>query len=124
MFVTSAFAQDGAASAPAASGDLLMSILPFVFIFAILYFLMIRPQQRRVKLHQQMIANLRRGDVVVTAGGLIGKVDRLVDENEVVIDLGEGMKVRAVRGLISEVRGKTEPVAANDKSGNAAKKSA
>lgn len=117
MFLTSAFAQDAAATATttAQSSDMLLSLAPFLFIFVILYFLMIRPQQRRVKQHQEMISNLRRGDVVVTAGGLIGKIDRLVDEAEAILDLGEGGKVRLVRAMISEVRSKTEPVkAAND----------
>src|ERR1700733_8708072 len=114
MLITPAFAQTAAASMPGGS-DLLISVAPFAFIFAILYFLMIRPQQRRVKQHQDMIGNLRRGDVVVTAGGVIGKVDRLVDEGEAILDLGDEVKVRVVRSMISEVRSKTEPVkAAND----------
>ena len=108
MFITQAFAQ-GTTGAPG-GGDLLMSLLPFVFIFIILYFMIIRPQQRRVKQHQEMINNLRRGDVVVTGGGFIGKVARVVDENEVLVDLTDDVRVRVVRGTIAEVRSKGEPV--------------
>lgn len=115
MFITPAFAQTATTTAAAGSSDILISVAPFAFIIAILYFLMIRPQQRRVKEHQTLVANLRRGDVVVTAGGLIGKVDKVVDENEVTLDLGDDIKVRVVRSMVSEVRSKPEPVkAAND----------
>jgi preprotein translocase subunit YajC len=114
MFITQAFAQDAAAQTPGSS-DMLFSILPFVAIFAILYFLMIRPQQRRFKDHQNMVSNLRRGDVVVMTGGLIGKINKLVDDNEAILEIDEGIKVRVIRSSISEVRGRTEPVqAAND----------
>ncbi len=114
MFITSAFAQD-AATQTQGFGSLVESLPFFAAIFAILYFLMIRPQQRRVKEHRALIANLRRGDVVITAGGLIGKIDKLVDESEAVLELGEGVKVRVLRSLISEVRSKSEPIkAAND----------
>jgi preprotein translocase subunit YajC len=116
MFITQAFAQDAAAQTPGSS-DMLISFLPFVAIFAILYFLMIRPQQRRLKDHRAMVSNLRRGDSIVMTGGLIGKIDKLIDENEAVLEIGEGIKVRVVRSLISEVRSRTEPVkAVNDES--------
>lgn len=109
MFVTEAFAQ-GATGAPGA-GDLLTSfMLPMVFIFIIMYFLMIRPQQRRMKQHQELIKNLRRGDTVVTSGGLIGKIARVVDDNEVLVDLADQVRVRVVRSTIAEVRSKGEPV--------------
>jgi preprotein translocase subunit YajC len=108
MFVTEAFAQ-GAAPA-AGGGDILLSLMPFIFIFIILYFLIIRPQQRRVKTHQEMIANLRRGDTVVTAGGFIGKITKVTDDNEAVVELGENVRVRVVKSTIAEVRTKGEPV--------------
>ncbi len=126
MFITSAFAQEAttAVTQTPGMGGIFDFLMPFALIIPIFYFLMIRPQQKRLRDHQQMLTNLRRGDVVVTAGGLIGKIDKLVDETEVLIDLGEGTKVRAVRGLISEVRSRTEPVAANDETTTKTKKSA
>jgi preprotein translocase subunit YajC len=110
MFVTQAFAQGATPAATPGMEGILFQLLPFVFIFIILYFLIIRPQQRRVKSHQDMIGNIRRGDTVVTAGGFIGKVARVVDENEVLVDLTDNVRVRVVRSTISEVRSKGEPV--------------
>ena len=107
MFVTPAFAQT---ATPAAGPDMLMSILPFVLIFVIMYFLIIRPQRMKQKRHQEMIANLRRGDTVVTSGGLIGKVAKVVDEAELQIDLADNVRVRLARSMIAEVRTKGEPV--------------
>ena len=105
MFVTPAYAQAGAPS-----GDFLISLLPFVLIFVVLYFLILRPQQRRVKQQQEMIASLRRGDTVVTAGGLIGKISKVIDEREIQVEIAEGVRVRVARPMISEVRAKGEPV--------------
>jgi preprotein translocase subunit YajC len=127
MLITQAFAQDAAATTMQSVGgtDMLFSVLPFVAIFAILYFLMIRPQQKRLREHRTLVTNLRRGDVVVTAGGLIGKIDRLVDDVEVMLEIGEGVKVRVLKSLVTDVRGKTEPVrAANDENAEKNKKSA
>jgi preprotein translocase subunit YajC len=111
MFVTEAFAQT--TGAPGGGADLLFQFMPFVLIFVIMYFLIIRPQRQKAQRHRDMVANLRRGDTVVTAGGLIGKVAKVVDDNEVQIELSEGLKVRAVRGMIAEVRAKGEPVKDN-----------
>ena len=83
--------------------------IPLILIFAIMYFLIIRPQRQRMKQHQDMVANLRRGDTVVTSGGLIGKVAKVVDDNELQVELGEGVKVRIVRSMVQEVRSKSEP---------------
>ncbi|CAA0092490.1 Sec translocon accessory complex subunit YajC [Starkeya nomas] len=106
MFITPAFAQ----GAPAAGGtDMLMSLLPFVLIFVIMYFLILRPQQKKVKAHQEMVKNVRRGDTVVTSGGVIGKVSRVIDDSEIELQLAEGVKIRQLRGMISEVRSKGEP---------------
>lgn len=105
MFVTPAYAQT-----TGASPDIFMSILPFLLIFVIMYFLIIRPQRAQLKRRQEMLSNVRRGDTVVTGGGLIGKVTKASDD-ELEIDLGGGTKVTAVRGTISEVRVKGEPVA-------------
>lgn len=110
MFVTPAYAQTaGGAGAP----DFLISMLPFVAIFAIMYFLIIRPQRQRMKQHQDMVTNLRRGDTVVTSGGLIGKVAKVVDDGELQVELAEGVKVRIVRQMVQEVRSKSEPAKEN-----------
>ena len=83
--------------------------LPLILIFAIMYFLLIRPQQKKVKDHQAMVAAVRRGDQVVTQGGLIGKVTKVKDDNEVEVELAEGVKVRVVKSTIAQVTSKTEP---------------
>ena len=105
MFVTPAYAQ-AAAGAP----DILMSVLPFVLIFVIMYFLIIRPQQRRVREHQEMVKNVRRGDTVVTTGGIVGKVTKATDDPELEVEIADGVRVKLVRGMISEVRTRGEPV--------------
>ena len=89
----------------------LVTLLPFVLIFVIMYLLIIRPQRAQMKKRQEMLAAVRRGDTVVTGGGLIGKVTKVIDDNEVEIDLGGGMKVTALRATLSDVRVKGEPVA-------------
>ena len=106
MFVTPAYAQ-GVGASP----DMLISILPFVLIFVIMYFLIIRPQRQQLKKRGEMLAAVRRGDTVVTGGGLIGKVTKVIDDKELEIDLGGGTKVTALRSTLSEVRVKGEPVA-------------
>jgi preprotein translocase subunit YajC len=83
--------------------------IPLILIFAIMYFLLIRPQQKKLKQHQAMVASLRRGDQVVTAGGLIGKVSKIKDDAEVEVELADGVKVRVVRSTIGQVLNKTEP---------------
>jgi preprotein translocase subunit YajC len=106
MLVTPAYAQSFGASP-----DMFISILPFVLIFVVMYFLIIRPQRQQLKKRGEMLAAVRRGDTVVTGGGLIGKVTKVIDDNELEIDLGGGTKVTAVRSTLSEVRVKGEPVA-------------
>ena len=105
MFVTPAYAQG-----TGASPDMLISILPFVLIFVIMYFLIIRPQRTQIKKRGEMLAAIRRGDTVVTGGGLVGKVTKASD-NELEVDLGGGTKVTALRSTIMDVRVKGEPVA-------------
>jgi preprotein translocase subunit YajC len=83
--------------------------IPLILIFAIMYFLLIRPQQKKVKEHQAMVAALRRGDEIVTQGGIIGKISKVKDDAEVEVELAQGMKVRVVRATIAQVRSKTEP---------------
>ena len=105
--ITPAFAQGAAAP----GGDMILQFVPFVLIFVIMWFLIIRPQQRRVKDHREMINNVRRGDTVVTSGGIVGKVTRVIeDANELEVEISDGVKVKLVRGMISEVRTKGEPV--------------
>jgi preprotein translocase subunit YajC len=107
--ITPAFAQ----SAPAAGGtDILVQMLPFILIFIIMYFLLIRPQQRRVKTHQEMVKNVRRGDTVVLNSGMIGKVTKVIDDNEAEVEIADGVKVKVVKSAIADVRNKAEPVAA------------
>ncbi|MEP5632650.1 MAG: preprotein translocase subunit YajC [Tateyamaria sp.] len=83
--------------------------IPLILIFGIMYFLLIRPQQKKVKEHAAMVAALRRGDQVITQGGLIGKVVKVKDDNEVEVELAEGIKVRVVQSTIATVINKTEP---------------
>ena len=106
--ITPAFAQ-GTGAAPGGT-DMLVQIVPFVLIFVIMYFLIIRPQQKRAKDHQEMIKAVRRGDQIVTTGGLIGKVTKVNDEAELELEIAEGVRVRVARAMISEVRAKGEPV--------------
>ena len=108
MFITEAFAQT---AAPAAGGaDILMSILPFVLIFVVMYFLIIRPQRAQMKRREELLKNIRRGDQVVTGGGIIGKVTKVIDDAELEVEIAEGIKVRVARSGVSEVRVKGEPV--------------
>jgi preprotein translocase subunit YajC len=106
MFVTPAYAQG-----MGASPDMFISVLPFVLIFVIMYFLIIRPQRTQLKKRGEMLAAVRRGDTVVTGGGFVGKVTKVIDDNELEIDLGGGTKVTALRATIADVRVKGEPVA-------------
>jgi preprotein translocase subunit YajC len=106
MFVTPAFAQS---SPLGGDGNLLVSILPFVLIFVIMYFLILRPQQKRVKEHQELVRNLRRGDTVVTSGGVVGKVTKVVDDEQIEVEIADGVRIRQMRQMVSGVRAKTEP---------------
>ncbi len=105
MIISPAYAQ--AAAGGGESG--LLTLLPLVLIFVVFYFLLIRPQQKKMKHHKAMVGALRRGDKVVTAGGLIGTVTKVIDDNEMQVELAEGVRVRVVRATISEVVAKTEP---------------
>ena len=107
--ITPAFAQT--AGAPGA-GEMIAQFAPFVLILIIMYFLLIRPQQKRAREHQAMISNVRRGDTVVMSSGMIGKVTKVVDDGEVEVEIADNVKVRVIKGMIADVRNKTEPVAA------------
>jgi preprotein translocase subunit YajC len=106
MWVTPAYAQTMGGGA-----GIVEMLLPFVLIFIIMYFLILRPQRQQVKRREEMLKAIRRGDTVVTNGGIVGKVTKVVDDNEVELQISDGVKVRAVRSLIAEVRTKGEPVA-------------
>ena len=110
MFVTPAYAQ--VAGDAGGSGFSLGSFMPLILIFVIFYFLLIRPQQKRAKEHKLTVANLRRGDQVVTGGGVIAKVTKVIDDDEVEVEISKGVKVKLVRSTITGVLSKTEP--AND----------
>ena len=86
-----------------------LQILPFVLIFVIMYFLIIRPQRQQVKKHAEMVANVRRGDTIVTSGGLVAKITSATDDNEITAEIADGVKVKIVRRNIAEVRSKGEP---------------
>ena len=90
---------------PAAFGQ----FLPLILIFAIMYFLLIRPQQKKVKEHQKMIEQLRVRDQVVTQGGMIGKVSKVKEDGEIEVEIADGVKVRVVKSTIAQVLSKTEP---------------
>jgi preprotein translocase subunit YajC len=87
----------------------IQSFVPLILIFGIMYFLLIRPQQKKVKEHQAMVAALRRGDQVVTQGGVIGKVVKVKDDGEVEVEIADGVKIRVVQSTIATVVSKTEP---------------
>lgn len=108
MFVTAAYAQTAGAAGP---GSLIGSMLPLVLIFAIMYFLLIRPQQKKMRDLKAMIDAVRRGDQILTAGGIVGKVIKVGDDNMVEVEIAEGVKVKVVKSTISQVMSKTEPAA-------------
>ncbi|WP_019903890.1 preprotein translocase subunit YajC [Methylobacterium sp. 77] len=109
--ITPAFAQ-GATSA-AGGADIALQVVPFVLIFVIMYFLILRPQQRRVKEHQALVKNVRRDDTIVTTGGLVGRVTKVTDESpEIEVEIAPNVRVRIVRTMVSEVRVKGGPVKA------------
>jgi preprotein translocase subunit YajC len=107
MFVSTALAQD--ATPAAGAPDAMLQLLPIVLIFVVFYFLLIRPQQKKMKQHKEMLAALRRGDRIVTGGGIIGTITKVIDENEVQVEIAESVRVRVQRPAISAVLAKTEP---------------
>jgi preprotein translocase subunit YajC len=103
MFESPAYAQGAPAAAASGSGAFMMQVLPLVLIFIIFYFLLIRPQQKRMKQHQAMIGGVKPRDTAITNGGLIGKVTK-VDENEIELEVATGVKVRIVKSMLSDIR--------------------
>ena len=108
MLISPAFAQDG--------GGLggIEPLIPLVLIFVVFYFLLIRPQQKKAKAHREMIAGLRRGDRVVTSGGIVGQVQRVIGDSELSVEIAEGVRVRVMRAMIAELVAKPEPSRARD----------
>jgi len=104
MFVTPAFAQSSLLG-----GDTFGMLIPFVLIIVMMYFLILRPQQKRMKEHTELVKNLRRGDSVVTSGGLMGKVTKVIDDEQIEVEIADGVRVRQVRSMITGVRAKGEP---------------
>jgi preprotein translocase subunit YajC len=92
--------------------NFLTTIAPLIFIFAIMYFLLIRPQQQRLKQHKQMVENVRRGDTVVTAGGVVGRVTKVgqPEDPEITVEIADNVQIRVVKSTLSEVRAKSQPV--------------
>jgi preprotein translocase subunit YajC len=86
----------------------LQSLIPLILLFGIFYFLIIRPQQQRMKAHQAMVSSVKRGDTVVTAGGLIGKVSKVKDDGEVLIEIADNVQVRVLKSTLTEVRSKSD----------------
>ena len=105
MFVSPAFAQAGDNG-----GSGFEALLPLVLIFVVFYFLLIRPQQKKQKQHKEMLTAIRRGDRVVTGGGIVGTVTKVIDDKELAVEITDGVKVRVQRALIASVISKTEPV--------------
>ncbi len=112
LFSTAAYAQDaGGSGAP----GFIEGFAPLILIVVIFWFLILRPQNKKMKAHREMVANVKRGDTVVTAGGLIGKVAKVRDDNEIDVDFGEGVRMRVVKSTLSDVRVKGEPANTEEK---------
>ena len=107
MFISEAYAQGAGGGF---SGDSIMQFAPLILIFVVFYFLLIRPQQKKMKAHREMIGAVRRGDRVVTGGGMIGQVVKVIDANEVDVQIAEGVKVRMIKSTITDVIARGEPV--------------
>jgi preprotein translocase subunit YajC len=105
MLISPAYAQ-----AAAGGSDFLIQLMPILLMFVIFYILLLRPQQQRAKQHKEMVANIRRGDTVVTSGGIIGKVTKVKDDGEIEVEIAENTRVRVIKGTVAEVRVKGEPV--------------
>lgn len=111
MFVSPAWAQGAGGGAL----DGLGGLLPLVLIFVVFYFLLIRPQQKKAKEHRETLGNLRRGDKIVTNGGLIGTITRVPNDTELIVEIAEGVKVKVLRGMIAESLSKSDPAPAKSR---------
>jgi len=92
--------------------QLIQTIIMIAMLFGIMYFFMIRPQQKRLKDHQDMVTAIRRGDTIVTSGGILGKVTKVIDDNEIMVEIAEGVRVRIVKQTVTDVKSRTEPASA------------
>ena len=114
MLISPAYAQAGGFGG---GSDLIMSLAPLVLIFAVFYFLLIRPQQKKMKEHREMLANVRRNDRIVTSGGLVGTVTKVSDTDDLLtVEIASGVKVQVVRSMVAEVRAKGQPVSSKPSS--------
>ena len=109
MFISPAHAQ----AAGAATVNPLVQLLPFVLVFVFFYFLIIRPQNQARKKHMEMISNVKRGDTVVTSGGIVGKVSKVLEGDEIMVELADNVVVKVIKSTLSDIRNKPTP-AAND----------
>src|SRR5512144_1251419 len=107
MFVSTALAQD--ATPAAGSPDAMLQLLPIVLIFVVFYFLLFRPQQKKMKQHKEMLSALRRGDRIATGGGIIGTIIEIIADDEVPVEIAGGVRIRVQRSTIAGVSAKTEP---------------
>jgi preprotein translocase subunit YajC len=110
VFISQAFAQTSIISSLGGANDMIVQFAPIAVIFAIMYFLILRPQQRRAREQKALVQGAKRGDVVVTSGGLIGKVTKATDDNEVELEIAPNVRVRLARSGITDVKSKGEPV--------------
>ncbi|MDQ0457212.1 preprotein translocase subunit YajC [Rhizobium paknamense] len=113
MLITQAFAQDAGTATATGLGSGFEMLILFVPLMVIWYFLLIRPQRAQMKKREETLSAIRRGDQIVLGGGLIGKVTKVIDEKEVEVEIADGVKVRALKSLVAEVRVKGEPVKAD-----------
>ena len=113
MFITPAYAQAGAQAV--GTGDIIMQFFPIILLIVIFWFFIFRPQQKRAKEHQNMLTNIRRGDTIVTTGGLVGKVTKVIEDGDPDVEIAQGVKVKVVKSMVADVRSKPEPVNDNAK---------
>ena len=115
MLISPAYAQ---AAGAAAGPGLVESLMPLLLIFVVFYFLLIRPQQKKMKQHKEMLGTIRRGDRIVTGGGILGSVTKVISDTELQVEIADGVKVRVERSMVSGVVAKTEPADKADASGD------
>ncbi len=115
MLISPAYAQAGGAP----GGDMFLQLMPLLLIFVVFWFFLIRPQQKKAKEHREMVSNVRRGDQVVTGGGLMGKVTKVIDDNTVQVELAENVKVKVISSTLQDVLSKGAPVAGGKDKGDA-----
>lgn len=112
MLISPAYAQ---AAGGAADPGLMAQLMPLLLIFAVFYFLLIRPQQKKQKVHREMLNTIRRGDRIVTGGGILGTVTKVISDGELQVEIADGVKVRVDRGMVQSVVSKSEPIDGVDK---------